>query len=119
MNNRVNLSGQPLPLPLLFILTDFSKDSIKPDVVRFWSQIRVFDYFGHSHRHVGQGFKNISQSPLFRALTQYLRGMGEGEGVRREEIGPGLSQGAAILNIHVNEFTFRDAKLHVPKCSIE
>ena len=50
-----------LPLPPLFILTDFSKDSIKPDVVRFWSQIRVFDYFGHSHSHVGEGFKNISQ----------------------------------------------------------
>ena len=108
MNNRVNLSGHPLPLPPLFILTDFSKDSIKPDVVGFWPQIRVFDYFGHSHRHVGQRFKNISQSPLFTVLPQYLRvegwvrevrgqeGGGGRKGLDRARLQPGYIQGQVL-----------------------
>ena len=62
MNNRLNLTTRPPTLPLLFILTDFSKDSIKADVLRLWPQIPVFYYFVNSEPS-GRQFKNVSQSP--------------------------------------------------------
>ena len=78
MNNRLNLTTRPPTLPLLFILTDFSKDSIKADVLRLWPQIPVFYYFVNSEPS-GRQFKNVSQSPnsplfTFRQNTQNMDG---------------------------------------------
>ena len=78
MNNRLNLTTRPPTLPLLFILTDFSKNSIKADILRLWPQIPVFYYFVNSEP-IGRQFKNVSQSPnsplfTFRQNTQNMDG---------------------------------------------
>ena len=74
MNNRLNLRTHPLPLPLLFILTDFSKDSIKPDVLSPNPSILLFCINSEPS---GRQFKNVSQSPnsplfTFRRNTQNM-----------------------------------------------